>query len=128
MKVSVATQLFSRSVTAALTFVRQIKIKGFENSKPTSDFLLLINDFIDMLNSKSKFGKRTKQLINSNNFSDIQNNLCEAISFLMSLKGTNDLPLVQGPRKTFVISFCVSVNSILAISRYLLDRQESPFE
>ena len=128
MKVSVATQLFSHSVAVALTFLRKIKLKGFENSKLTSDFVLLINDLLDMLNSKSKFGKRTKQPIESKNFNDIENSLCGAISFFKSLKDTNDVPLIQGPRKTFVIGFCVSANSILAISKYLLDRKETPFE
>ena len=128
MKISVATQLFSHSVAAALTFLRKIKLKGFENSKPTSDVVLLMNDFFDMLNSKSKIGKRTKQPIDSEYFIDIENSLCEAISFLKSLKDTNGVLLIQGPRKAFVIGFCVSANSIHAISRYLLDRQESAFE
>ena len=119
MKVSAATQLFSHSVAVALIFLRKFKLKGFENSKPISDFVLLMNDLFDMLNSKSKFGKRTKQPIESDNLSDIENSLCEAISFLKSLKDTNDIPLIQGPR---------TANSILAISRNLLDRQEAPFE
>ena len=57
MKVSVATQLFSNSVSAAITFLRNLKLKSFEDSKPTSDFVRLMNDMFDMLNSKSKFGK-----------------------------------------------------------------------
>ena len=119
MKVSVATQLFSHSVAAALTYLRKIKLKRFENSKPNSDFVLLMNDLFDMLTSKSKFGKRTKQPIESDNLNETENSLCEAISFLKTLKDTNDIPLIQGPR---------TANSILAISRNLLDRQEAPFE
>ena len=128
MKVNVATQLFSHSVAAAITFLRNIKLKGFENSKPTSDFILLMNDLFDVLNSKSKFGKHRKQPINSNNFNDIQTILCDTVAFLKSLKDTNDLPLIQGPQKTFLIGFCVSSHSILTISKNLLEREESPFE
>ena len=128
MKVNVATQLFSHSVAAAITFLRNIKLKGFENSKPTSDFILLMNDLFDVLNSKSKYGKHRKQPINSNNFNDIQTILCDTVAFLKCLKDTNDLPLIQGPRKTFLIGFCVSSHSILTISKNLLEREESPFE
>ena len=88
----------------------------------------LLNDLFDMLKSKSKVGKCTKQPIDSNNCNDIENSLCEAISFLMSFTDTNDVPLFQGQLKDFVIGFCVSANYILAISRYLLERLESPFE
>ena len=87
-----------------------------------------MNGLLDMLNSKSKFVKRIKQAIDSKNFIDIENSYCEAFSFLKSLKDSNDVPLIQGPRKTFVIGFCVSANSVFAICRYILDRQESPFE
>ena len=79
------------------------------------------------MNSKRKFGKRTKQPIDSNNFNNIENSLFEAISFLKSLKDTNEVLVIQGPRKTFAIGLCFSTNSILEISRYLLDRQVSPF-
>ena len=57
LKLSVATQIFSNSVYAAITFLRKLKLKGFEESKPTGDFILLMNDMFDMLNSKSKCGK-----------------------------------------------------------------------
>ena len=128
IKVNVATQLFSHSVAAAIAFLRNINLKGFENSKPTSDFILLMNDLFDVLNSKSKFGKHRKQPITSNNFYDIQTILCYTLAFLKSLKDANDLLLIQGPRKTFLVGFCVSAHSILAISKNLLEREESPFE
>ena len=40
MKVSVATQLFSHYAAPASTFLGTIKLKGFENSKNTSNFVL----------------------------------------------------------------------------------------
>ena len=71
MKVSVAAQTFSHSVSAAITFLRDLKLKDFKDSKPTSDFILLINDLFDMLNSKSKFGKNNKRPISLDNILDI---------------------------------------------------------
>ena len=128
MKVKFATQLFSHSVAAAITFLRNIKLTGFEDSKPTSDFVLSMNDVFDKLNSKSKFGKNTKQPINSRNFYDIQGRLHEAIASLKCLKDTNAMPLIESPRKTFIIGFCISAYSILTISKALLEKGESPFE
>ena len=51
MKVSVAAQTLSHSVSAAITFLRKFKLKGFKNSKHTSDFILMMNNLFDMLNS-----------------------------------------------------------------------------
>ena len=128
MKVSVATQIFSNSVYAAITFLRKLKLKGFERSKPTSDFILLMNDMFDMLNSKSKFGKYSKQPINLENLYEIESKLKDGVTFLKSLKDTSGLPLIQGPRKTFIIGFSISALSIIAISKNLLQGTESPFE
>ena len=87
-----------------------------------------MNDVFDVLNSKSKFGKNTKQPINTRNFYEIEGRLHEAIEFLKCLKDTNSMPLIEGPRKTFVIGFCISAYSILTICRTLLERGESHFE
>ncbi len=105
MKVSLATQLFSNSVSAAITFLRNLKLKSFEDSKPTIDFVRLMNDKFDMLNSKSKFGKYTKQPIDRNNFFDIESKLKDGIEFLKTLKDTSGLPLIKGPREFPVIGF-----------------------
>ena len=128
MKVKFATQLFSHSVSSAITFLRNIKLTGFEGSKPTSDFILSMIDVIDAMNSKSKSGKNTKQPINTSNFYEIEGRLHEAVEFLKCLKDTNGMPLIEGPQKTFVVGFCISAYSILTINRTLLVRGESPFE
>ena len=82
MKVSVAAQTLSHSVSAAISFLRNIKMKGFEDRKATSDFILLKNNVFDILNSKSKFGKNFKRPISSDNIDEIENYLTEAIDIL----------------------------------------------
>ena len=72
--------------------------------------------------------KDTKQPINTSNFYEIKGRLHEAVAFLKCLKDTNGMPLIEGPRKTFVIGFCISAYSILTISRTLPKRGKSPFE
>ena len=66
--------------------------------------------------------------INNDNFWDIDKVIQDSLQTLKSLKDTNGLPVIQGPRKTFVIGFCISAQSILEISKTLLEREESPFE
>ena len=107
LKVKFATQLFSHSVSAAITFLRNIKTTGFEDSKPTSNFILLMNYVFDAMNSKSKFGKNTKQPINTSNFYEIEGRLHEAIEFLKYLKDINGMPLIEGPRKLLSLA-CIS--------------------
>ncbi len=128
MKVSVAAQTLSHSVPAAITFLRNLKLEEFKDSKATSDFILLINDMFDILNSKSKFGKSHKKPITRENFLDIESYLMNGIETLKLLKDTAGIPLLKGPRKMFVVGFCISSLSILKISEQLLERQVSPYE
>ena len=114
MKVSVAAQTYSHSVSAAITFLRNLKLKEFKDSKATSDFILLMNNLFDMLNSKSKFGKHTKKPIDLNNFYDIESSFKDGTEFLKSLKDTAGVPLIKGPRKAFVIGFYVSALSVIS--------------
>ena len=128
MKVSVAAQTLSHSVYAALTFLRNLKLKEFKDSKPTSDFILLMNNLFDILNSKSKFGKNYKKPITLENILEVEGYLKSGIETLKFLKDANGLPLISGPRKMFVIGFYISTLSILSISKHLLQRSETPFE
>ena len=41
---------------------------AFKESKATSEFILLMNNIFDILNSKSKFGKQKKRPITLKNF------------------------------------------------------------
>ena len=82
----------------------------------------------DILNSKSKFGKNYKKPITLENIFDIEAYLINGIETLKSLKDTAGVPLVKGPRKIFVIGFCISSLSIIQISKDLLNRSTSPYE
>ena len=128
MKVSVAAQTLSHSVSAAITFLRNLKLQQFKGSKATSDFILLINDMFDILNSKSKFGKNNKKPITKENIADIESFLINGIDTLKSLKDQSGVPLAKGPRKMFVIGFCISAFSILNISKNLLNRSVLSYE
>ena len=54
MKVNLAVQIFSRSVAKSLKFCREVlKLPEFSESEPTEEFLLVVNDIFDLLNSRS---------------------------------------------------------------------------
>ena len=127
MKVSVAAQTLSHSVSAAITFLRNLKLQEFKDSRATSDFILLMNNIFDILNSKSKFGKNYKAPITIDNFLGIEGHIQNAIEVLKSLKDEKGIFLKDGPRRVFVIGFCISSQSILEISRKLLNRSSKPF-
>ena len=109
MKVSVAAQTLSQSVSDAITFLRNLKMKQFKDSKATNDFLLLMNDTFDILNSKSKFGKHKKKPITNENICDIECFLSNAIDILKSLKDGNGVSIVKGPPQNVcfrLLHFC----------------------
>ena len=128
MKVSVAAQTLSASVAAAITFLRNIQVKNFMGSKATSDFILLMNNLFDILNSKSKFGKQYKAPINLENYANIEKYLQDGIKFLKTIKTLDGVAVVNGPRKTFIQGFAISADSILAISKELLQRASMPYK
>ena len=59
---------------------------------------------------------------------ELQTYLLGIISYLKTLKDENGTKLVEGPRKTFILGFAVSTNSILAIAKKLLNRKHNKFE
>ena len=68
MKVSFAIQSPNHSISAAIKFLQNLKMQEFKDSKATSDFMLLINDMLDTLNSKSKFRENNKNQYQNKTF------------------------------------------------------------
>ena len=128
MKVAIAAQTLSNSVAAGIMYLKNLKLKQFENSEETAKFVLKINNMFDILNSKSKFGKNYKSPITLNNLDELQCDLNETIFYLQELKDSNGVKLINGPRKTFIQGFAVSSKSILALAKHLLNRSYNPFE
>ena len=127
MNVSVAAQTLSCSVASAITFLREDNVAEFHDSIATTEFILLMNNLFDILNSKSKFGRRYKAPISLENYSEICKYLTEGIDILMSLTGTDGVKIICGPRKTFVQGFAISAKSILAISQELMLGDYNPY-
>ena len=96
------------------------KTPGFENSAATTIFLQKMNDIFDILNSKSKFGKATKQPVTKQNSAEIEMYMQESETYLMQSKDLDDHLLFRGRRKQFIVGFITSAKSVLAISKHLL--------
>ena len=105
MKVSIAAQTLSHSVSAAITFLRNLKLPQFKDSKATSDFILLMNDMFDILSSKSKFGKNHKKAITLENILDIEAYLMNGTKTLKSLTDTAGVPLLRAHGKCLLLDF-----------------------
>ena len=120
MKVSVAAQTLSSSVAAGIMYLQSLKLKQFENSQDTAEFILTINNLFDMLNSKSKYGKNYRSLLKQENLDETQHFLNDTIDYFTKLQDNNGIKLVNGPRKTFIMGFALSSKSILATARNLL--------
>ena len=56
MKVKVAAQTLSFSAAAAISYLRGLKLPKCKDSKPTTDFIEIMNSVFDVFNSKSKCG------------------------------------------------------------------------
>ena len=128
MKVAVAAQTLSSSVAAGMMYLRSLKLKQFEKCEQTAEFIQNINDIFDILNTKSKFGKKFKSPLTLKNFMELQSYLQRITSYLKELKDVDGTKLVNGPRKTFILGFAVSSNSILAIAKKLLNKEYNKFE
>ena len=105
-----------------------MKAPGFENSDPTSDFILQINTIFDILNSKNRFGKAAKTPIALKNIGAIDEYIKETELYLTKLQDLEGNVMYKGRRKTFIVGFLTTVKSFIAISHKLLSREDNRFE
>uniref|UniRef100_A0A2A4JUC7 THAP-type domain-containing protein n=1 Tax=Heliothis virescens TaxID=7102 RepID=A0A2A4JUC7_HELVI len=86
MKVKLATQLLSRSVANAITFCdTELNIPNFTNSGPTTEFILVLNNLFDILNSRNFNCGGFKRPISSMTSNDVFRFFQTAKSYLLSL-------------------------------------------
>ena len=128
MKVAVAAQTMSNSVADGIMFLKNLKLEQFEKSQETAEFILNINNLFDILNSKSKFGKNYKSPITLGNIDEFQDYVNQTIRYLTTSVDKDDIKLVNGPRKTFIVGFALSSQSILLLAERLLHRDYNTFD
>lgn len=122
MNVRLAAQLFSTSISDALTFCNSVMaLTIFVNVAPTADFLKLINDLFDIFDCKT-WGIGFKQALNIKNYkadfmrldevkkvifnletdADNHQNVTKRVNILKSPRYTGRISCLHRKRKTFI--------------------------
>lgn len=121
MKVRLATQMLSSSVADALKFCSdELKLCGFEDCNGTIQFLRLINDVFDVLNSCSIRPPGWKKAMCSENIGLIDALFEGAINYINNLKFPSGVAVVESKRKTGFIGLIIDMKSALGVYHYLV--------
>lgn len=118
MKVVLATQIFSRSVAKSLKFCREVlKLPAFLNSKPTEEFLIIMNDTFDLLNSRSSKGIKFKGPLRLSNQEDWLPFFNEAREYLAGLTNgvTGAIMVKTDPKKTGFLGIICNIIAVIEI-------------
>ena len=106
MKVSLAAQLFSKSVSKALLFC--------ENDLKLAELCSFFNDLFDVCNTRSKSNKLT---ISQESFLSFLSFIEHAKHYICNLKQLDGKLLIEGPRKKTFLGFLVTLKSFMYIYR-----------
>ncbi|KAM7305243.1 hypothetical protein ISCGN_015140 [Ixodes scapularis] len=120
MKVSLAAQTLSRSVSCALLFCKEKGIQGFEGAEATAKFAAAVDDIFDLTNSCHPLGRGSKCPIRASNQVTILERIEQASRYLRALKDVTGKPLSQGARKTPVLGFLLVLASIKGLAEDLV--------
>ena len=123
VKIKVAAQTLSFSVAATIYYLRGLKLPKFRDSKQITEFIMTMNILFDVFNSNNKVGKVMKAALTPENFVDTKNYANNCIEYLKTLTDATGKKIIDGPRKTFIIGFGTSAQSIFAIAEKLFSRQ-----
>lgn len=116
MKVRLAAQVFSKSVSDSLTFCKNnLMLKEFELCEGTIKFLLVFNYLFDILNSKNMKQIELKQPMNQQNIELIINKLNEYKRYILTLKMSTGQLLINSRRKTGFVGFLICIESSLIL-------------
>jgi hypothetical protein len=120
-----AAQTFSNSVAKALQFMKDdIKDSRFQGAGPAIEFIQIINNLFDLLNSRNPFGRGFKTPLRQANEAYWLPCLQNGIIYLWPLKNTNGIPLHKTQNKTPIVGFIVSALSVIAIYKeYVIKTQ-----
>jgi len=112
MKVSLAAQTLSTSVADAIDCCREkLNLPEFQGSKPTTDFIRMIDALFDVMNSRNIFGRFSKapmKEINRNEWSQLFRKAQDYISSMTDLKGSK---LIHTQRKAAFLGFLINMKS-----------------
>jgi hypothetical protein len=101
MKIKLATELLSRSVAEALLLCKDVlHLQEFKDCGATIEFISIMNDVFDILNSRKLAETGYKKAICRGNIENIKDFLNRMFTYVTSLKFPNGTILVESTRKT----------------------------
>ncbi|KAG8173952.1 hypothetical protein JTE90_009166 [Oedothorax gibbosus] len=119
MKVKLAAQVFSLSVSKALVFLKEI-MPEFKDVDATVDFIETINALFDCLNSRNPCGRFLKSPVRPANLHTWINRLCIARDLLLNLEYEDGKRVIKSSRKTVIVGFCTTIDSVMQLVSDLL--------
>lgn len=113
MKVKYAVQVLSSSVSYAICMCRtDLELNQFRDSRATEEFITLLNDLFDILNSRNLRQQKYKRPINLENYLGIEKKLSECKTYILNLTTKNGQKLTQSPRKIGFLGLLICIESI----------------
>ena len=132
MKVSLATQLFSKSVADTLRYCYFHQIEGFQHPDVllTAEFTELMNDLFDVFNSSSLYGKFTHSPITTSNIDEKKQFLKSACDSLKNIyvKDKSEVKAVFSRRKAAFKGFISNSAALVKLYEVLLTPNNSSFK
>ena len=117
MKAIYAIQVFSRSVGKSLKFCREVlKLPEFEHSEATEEFLYIMNDLFDVMNSRSSKGIKLQGPLRESNKQYWLPFFVKAHMYIYGLRNGNTgaRMVTEDPKRT---GFLGMICNIVAVER-----------
>ena len=125
MKAIYAIQVFSRSVGRSLKFLREVdKREEFQGSEATEEFLYIMNDIFDAMNSRSSKGYKYQAPLRECNKDDWLQLFVKTHIYIYELRNgvTGDRMCTDDPKKT---GFLGIICNIVAVERIFRQHVEN---
>ncbi|KAH9632416.1 hypothetical protein HF086_010809 [Spodoptera exigua] len=124
MKVRLASQLFSESVADALIFCAKHNMPKFKAVDGTVDFLKIINNLFDTLNSRSMAQIKFKKPLFPGNKLQTFEFLDRTETYIKSLQLPDGSTIMQSSRKTGFIGFLICIKSLKDMYIRLIEQEK----
>ena len=116
MKVKLATQTLSNIVAVALNYLNKaLNEPEFHHSEATSEFVLMLNNIFDILNSRNIISKGFKAALQSSNVEEMRLFTKKAEDYLSSLKLQDGNFVINTKLKTEFIGFIICMRNLIGM-------------
>lgn len=124
MKVKLAAQTFSLSVSSAFKFLEKM-LPEFSDVAATAEFCEVINNCFDLLNSCHPLASYSKSPIRKTNKESVCNLISFTITYLKQICDGNYNPVLRGRRRTAIMGFILDLMSVKSIAEEYVWQEDS---